>query len=199
MREAKVQTLSVEQYLKGELKAKVKHEYIAGQAYAMVGASRRHNLIAGSLYAALRQHIRSPCQVYMSDVKLRIQATYAFYYPGLMVACNPSDNKEYYLEQPQVIVEVLSDTTEAIDPREKWRAYQTLSSLREYLMLHQDTIAAELYLSDDKDAPWRHRNHGSQDDLQLPSIDFSISCDTSIKLPINRSHNPHLSPDELIE
>ena len=174
MREALVQTLSVEQYLKGELRARVKHEYIAGQVYAMVGASRRHNLIAGTLYTALQQHITSPCQVYMSDVKLRVQATDAFYYPDLMVVCDPSDNKEYYLERPQVIIEVLSDTTEAIDRREKWRAYQTLPSFREYLMLRQDTTGAELYLRDNKDAPWRQRDHGSEDNLQLPSIDFSI-------------------------
>ena len=137
--------LTEEQYLDMELVSPVKHEYIAGQIYAMTGASDAHNLIVGNLYIALRDHLRgSPCRVFMADVKLRVGATDAYYYPDLMVSCEKAANR-HYREQPVLIVEVLSESTARYDAGDKRRAYQGLESLREYVLIAQECMDVRVY------------------------------------------------------
>ena len=146
MRHAPQPLLSVDEYLEGELTSEVRHEYVAGVAYAMVGTSRRHNRIAGNLLTHLRAAARgSPCQVFMSDLKVRVPTADAFYYPDIAVTCDPGDDQEYYLERPCLIVEVLSPHTEAIDRREKLQAYRTLPSLQAYLLVSQEVPQVEIY------------------------------------------------------
>ncbi len=140
--------LPVEDYLQGEEHSDVRHEYIGGDVYAMVGASDRHNLIAGNLFAALHPHLRgTPCQLFMSDMKvrLRVASDDAFYYPDLVLACDPDDRAVYYRTRPCLIVEVLSETTERIDRREKLLAYTSIDSLQEYVLLSQNRVEAELH------------------------------------------------------
>ena len=149
--------LSIDEYLRGELESDIRHEYIAGETYAMVGASDRHGLIALNLATALRPAVRgTPCQVFMTDMKLRLVngGEEVFYYPDLLVSCDPQDRATYYRTRPCLIVEVLSETTQRIDRREKWLAYTTLESLREYLILSQDRREADLYRREDG---WRAR------------------------------------------
>jgi len=140
--------LSVEAYIEGELRSEVKHEYLAGEVYAMSGASAAHNLIAGNLFSALHQHLRGgPCRVFMSDMKVRIQHAREdyFYYPDVMVACQPNDTARYWREQPKLIVEVLSESTERVDTREKVFAFQTIPALEEYVLLAQDRREATVF------------------------------------------------------
>lgn len=140
--------LSVDAYIEGELHSEVKHEYLAGEVYAMSGASAAHNIIAGNLFSALHRHLRGgSCRVFMSDMKVRIQHAREdyFYYPDVMVACQPNDNARYWREQPKLIVEVLSESTERIDLREKFFAYQTLPALEEYMLLAQDKREATVF------------------------------------------------------
>lgn len=144
----KHQHLSVEDYIHGEEGSEVRHEYIGGEVYAMVGTSDRHNLIALNLATLLRPHIRgTPCRLFMSDMKvrLRVASDDAFYYPDLMLACDPDDRATYYRTHPCLIVEVLSDTTERIDRREKLLAYTSIDSLQEYVLLSQNSVEAELH------------------------------------------------------
>lgn len=151
------QPLTVDDYLAGEEASEIRHEYIAGEVYAMVGASDRHNLVAGNLFAALRPHVRGgPCQLFMADMKVRVAAAAqdAFYYPDLMLACDPADRHTYYRERPCLLVEVLSEATQRIDRREKLLAYTALPSLEEYLILSQDRPLAELHRRADD---WRVR------------------------------------------
>src|ERR1700678_3687060 len=106
--------LRVEDYLEGEQDSEIRHEYIGGVAYAMAGASDEHNLIAGSIYAALRQHLRGgPCRVFIAEVKtrLRIAKEDIFYYPDIMVTCDPRDTDPYCKCFPKVVIEVLSEST----------------------------------------------------------------------------------------
>jgi Uma2 family endonuclease len=175
MRQAQVEIISVDEYLEGERTAAERHEYVAGRIFAMVGASRRHNRICLNFATVLQDRLsENPCRVYMSDVKLRVETADAFYYPDLMVGCDPSDREPYFLRAPQVIVEVLSESTETIDRREKWIAYQTLPSLREYLLLDQHRPRAQMYLRQDLQAHWWQRDHGPEDRLELPSLGFGI-------------------------
>jgi Uma2 family endonuclease len=127
--------ISVDEYLAGEEASEVKHEYSAGSVYAMAGATREHNQIAGNIYSIFGQRLRgSPCQAFISDVKLRLHTMGddVFYYPDIMVGCDSRDTNRLYLLYPKVLVEVSSESTERLDRGEKRLAYQTLETLEEY-------------------------------------------------------------------
>ena len=113
---------------------------VNGQVYAMAGTSKRHNRIALNLAIALNSNAdKTPCEVYTSDIKVRIEQRKSFYYPDVMVGCDESDNiDEYYLEKPCLIIEVLSPSTENKDRTEKLLAYQDIDSLQAYMMVDQD-------------------------------------------------------------
>lgn len=133
--------VTVPEYLEGERTGEVRHEYVDGEVYAMVGASDRHGLIASALvFALIPAARRGRCQLFTSDMKVRLEigGQTLFYYPDLVLACDPDDRERYYRTRPCLIVEVLSETTERIDRREKLLAYQTLPSLKEYLLVAQD-------------------------------------------------------------
>lgn len=138
--------ISPEDYLTHERTSDVRHEYVDGEVYAMVGTSRRHNVIAGNLFATLRSTVRQRgCESYVSDVKVRVEAANAFYYPDLIVTCDPKDDDPYIVHAPSLIAEVLSDSTESIDRREKRVHYQTIPSLREFVLIAQDRRHIEVY------------------------------------------------------
>jgi Uma2 family endonuclease len=136
--------ITPDEYLEGEQYSDVKHEYVAGRLYAMVGASEPHNLIVGNLHAVLHTHLRGgPCRVLISDMKVRIADS--FYYPDVLVCCDEADKHPYYKTRPVLIVEVLSPSTEPRDTLEKRIAYQSLASLQEYALAAQDRLEVKVY------------------------------------------------------
>lgn len=166
--------IPVAEYLAGEESAEVRHEYLAGEIYAMTGASARHNLICLNLASELRSHLRGgPCQVFMADLKLhlRVNADDYFYYPDLMVACRSDDSASHYREHPRVIAEVLSESTERIDRREKFFAYQRIAALEEYVLVAQDRAELTIYR---RAAGWASTTLGAEDTLALASLDFRL-------------------------
>jgi Uma2 family endonuclease len=137
-------------YLEAERAAAVKHEYVAGAVFAMAGASKTHGLLAGNAFFALRAHLRGgPCRTWVADMKVRIAAASAYYYPDVVVSCDArdlaADAPQDYLEAPRLIVEVLSPATETIDRREKLIAYRRLDSLQEYVLIDQGRRWVEVY------------------------------------------------------
>ncbi len=130
--------LTPDEYLELEAQAAFKHEYIDGEAYAMAGASDAHVTISGNLFAVLRNHVRgSGCRVYIMDMKARIEQINRFFYPDVMVTCDDRDRATpLYKCFPRLIVEVLSDSTEAFDRGDKFADYQTLDSLQEYVLVN---------------------------------------------------------------
>lgn len=137
---------TVEDYLEAEKVSEVKHEYLGGIVHAMSGASRRHNRISGAIYARLASQLASgPCEIYVEGVKVHIRSAVSefFYYPDVMVGCDPDDGHEFYLENPCVIFEVASASTENTDRREKLIAYQSIASLQHYVIVAQDTMRVE--------------------------------------------------------
>ena len=174
------QTLvTVDDYLEGEQATEVKHEYLAGQVVAMGGASDKHGLIAGALYAALLPAARrKACQLFSAEMKVRVDhdGESYFYYPDLLLSCQPDDKESaYYRRHPCLLVEVLSPSTERIDTREKLFAYRLLPSLREYLLLRQDRGQADLYQWSDE-GRWQHHVLGQPDDaLALRCLDVAVS------------------------
>lgn len=169
--------ISVEDYLQGELHGDVRHEYVGGEIYAMGGASDRHNLIALNLATALRPHVRgTPCQLFMVDMKahLKVAGEDTFYYPDLMLACDPEDRATYYRTKPCLIVEVLSKTTERIDRHEKLLAYTRIESLQEYLLLSQDHMEAEIHRRQDD---W-HTHRFTTGNVAFTCLDLEIPLTT---------------------
>ncbi|MBN2887189.1 MAG: Uma2 family endonuclease [Chromatiaceae bacterium] len=136
-----------ESYLAWEREQHVKHEYQHGEVYAMVGARQEHVLVSGNFYSALKQRLRGgPCRVYVSDMKLRVAAADAFYYPDVMVSCDARDHAAmHYLEHPTLVVEVLSPGTSAFDRGEKARNYRLLPALRDYVLVDIEARSLEVY------------------------------------------------------
>ena len=146
--------VSVEEYLEGELHSQLRHEYVAGHVYAMAGASDDHNRIAGNIFSFLHSALRGkPCEPFINDMKAKIQLASAFYYPDVLVACDPADKEMYYRERPVVIVEVLSPETRRTDEREKATAYRLVSSIEAYLLVEQYRLRITVLHRADND--WR--------------------------------------------
>lgn len=167
--------ITVAQYLESEKNGTVRHEYLDGEVYAMSGASKRHNLISINLITQLRERLRGgPCQVFIVDVKVFIEPLNFFYYPDIVVACDPEDNDDYFVRRPVLVVEVESPSTAAIDRREKLMAYRKVDSLREYLRLSQDSISAEVHRRDDNGV-WWSEEVAADSELRLESVGLSVA------------------------
>jgi Uma2 family endonuclease len=140
----KLNLVSVEDYLKGELTSPCKHEYLGGIVYAMAGGRNAHNLIATNTIGALHVRLRGrPCRPFNSDTKVRVRlpTQVRFYYPDVSVVCRPNPQTDSYQDTPVVLFEVLSHQTRRIDEGEKKEAYLTIPSLNVYVMIEQDTAA----------------------------------------------------------
>lgn len=172
---ARLSSLSADEYLEAEQRSEVRHEYVAGSLFAMVGASRTHNLIVVNLTTALRTHLRGgPCRVFASDMKVRVNKTGAFYYPDLAVTCDPTDAAPLYLTRPVLIIEVLSPATEIIDRREKLMAYREIETLGEYVLVAQDRRQVEIYRRAAGDA-WEVDTYADSEEIRLNAVELSIA------------------------
>ena len=139
--------LSATEYLQIEKQATNKHEFVNGVVYAMAGASREHDLIAGDAFAAILGRVTLPCLTFTSDMKVRIRAVSdeCYYYPDTSVTCSDLDSGRYEITQPSLVVEVLSRSTESADRGYKFDHYRLLPSLQEYVLVHQDRARVEIY------------------------------------------------------
>lgn len=143
---AQPHALSVADYLRLEAHADTRHEYWAGELFAMAGGSERHALISMNTGVALANAARkSPCRVYGADMKLHIAAKNHFCYPDVMLLCSAGVRQAQFVEQPSLIVEVLSPSTAAYDRGLKFEHYRTIPALQYYLLLEQDRPHAELF------------------------------------------------------
>lgn len=172
------QTISESEYLALEARSTVRHEYIAGEVFAMTGASVRHNVIALNIATALRQHLRgSPCRALMEGVKLRLRKESSYFYPDVMVTCEPGlldlAADAQMVEAPVLVSEVLSPATEGIDRREKLRAYRTLPSLKEYALISQNEIRVELFRRRG-DIGWDVITYEPGDTVEFSGIEFAL-------------------------
>lgn len=127
--------ISADDYLEGERHTEIKHEYSGGVVTAMAGASRKHELVALNLATSIHSHLRGKgCRTFKSDMKVRAEVIGEdiFYYPDVMVACDPDDQDPYFVRRPRLIIEVLSDNASR-DRIEKFLVYQRIPSLEEYV------------------------------------------------------------------
>lgn len=158
-------------FLAWEAEQAEKHEFRAGEIFAMGGASDRHVTIAGNVFATLREQLRGgPCRTYIADMKLRVETADAFYYPDVMVTCNPADGeRSQHKGAPSLVVEVLSPSTEAFDRGAKFADYRQLPSLREYLLIEPVRGGLELFRRDAGDH-WVLHAFGPTETVELTSI-----------------------------
>lgn len=168
------QLLSPEQYLAVERASPIKHEYYRGEMFAMAGASRAHNLITFNLAAILGAQLRNrQCDAYVNDMRVKIPATDLFTYPDVVVTCEQprfEDNVLDTLVNPQVIIEVVSDSTESYDRGKKFEHYRCVELLREYLLVAQDRAHIDRYVRGDYGLWALNDADGLTSVLDLPTI-----------------------------
>ena len=157
-----------------EEKSEIKHEYIDGYVYAMAGANDPHVTITGNTFAMIRSHLRgSGCRVYFSDMKTRIDSLNRFYYPDVVVTCDPRDTQSQNQKKyPKLIIEVLSKSTEGFDRGDKFADYQQLESLEEYVLVSTKRQRLDCFRRN-QEGLWVLKSYsGEQDKFQLSSINF---------------------------
>ena len=176
MQAAEQLRFSAKDYLAWEETQAGKHEFVAGEVFAMVGARQDHVVVSLNIASALKQRLRgTPCRAYVSDLKLKIEAVDAFFYPDVMVSCHPRDlDNQQFISNPSLIVEVLSDSTADYDRGGKFVAYRKLESLKEYLIVDIDARRVECFRRT-ADNDWLLHDYVGEVDCQLSSLGVSLS------------------------
>ena len=160
-----------QQYLQDEISREIRHELIAGELYAMAGASKNHQRIAGNLYVAFSQHLKNTdCEAFTADIK--VKAGSHFFYPDVLVVCDDSTENEYYTDCPVIIIEVLSRSTCQKDRTTKRFAYLNLPSLLEYVLIEQDFVDIEVLRKQDD---WKSTHYFAEDTVHFTSLNLKIA------------------------
>lgn len=172
----KLNLISIEDYLAGELVSPIKHEYLGGVVYAMAGARNVHTIIASNILVALGSRLRGRrCRALNSDSKIRVRLPthVRFYYPDTSVVCRPNPPNESFQDEPAAIFEVLSSTTRRTDIGEKKDAYLTIPSLGVYVLVEQESAAVVVHRRTEQGFV-REVYEGLDAILPLPEIDAEL-------------------------
>jgi Uma2 family endonuclease len=175
---SKFNYITPDEYLEMEEKSEIKHEYIDGYVYAMAGANDPHVTITGNAFAMIRSHLRgSGCRVYFSDMKARIDSLNRFYYPDVIVTCDPRDTQSQNQKRfPKLIIEVLSKSTEGFDRGDKFADYQQIESLEEYVLINTKSQRLDCFRKEE--GRWFLETYSRvQENFQLSSINFEGKFD----------------------
>jgi Uma2 family endonuclease len=170
--------ISPEEYLEIERQSKTRHEYRCGLVYAMAGGSDNHDRIAFNLLKLIDNHLGdlTECRFHSGNVKVNYEGDF-YYYPDAFVTCDPRDRDDRYIKRyPRLITEVLSFSTEEFDQDEKFKDYQKLSSLEEYVLISQETQQVECRRRT-VTGTWETTVYGEGDRVMLQSIglEFAIA------------------------
>ncbi len=170
-----VSRMDFEAYLDWEELQTEKHEFVRGEIFAMAGARREHVTVSLNLAAALKGHLRGgACRVYMADMKLRVEAADASFYPDVMVTCDRRDHAaDRELRHAMLVVEVLSESTAAYDRGDKFADYRKLDSLREYAIVDIDARRVECFRRNAENH-WVLYEFAGNETCEFASIDFGI-------------------------
>ncbi|HQX48329.1 MAG TPA: Uma2 family endonuclease [Planctomycetaceae bacterium] len=189
--------LTAEQYLAIERAAQFRSEFFRGEMFAMVGASRKHNLIAVSVASELHRQFKDrKCEVYQSDMRVKVNATGLYTYPDVVATCDEprfEDDHVDTLVNPKVIVEVLSPSTELWDRGKKFEHYRNIPSLRECVLISQDHVLVEKFAIN-ADGEWALRDYRTLEDvLVLDSISCQIKLsDIYARIEFTESAEPEI-------
>ncbi|KLR59333.1 MAG: Uma2 family endonuclease [Acidovorax sp.] len=186
-------------YLAWEAEQSTKHEYHDGEVFAMAGASDAHVTVAGNVYMALRNHLRgSPCSVFISDMKLRVEEDNAFFYPDVFVTCADSDRGQSHSKSaPVLVVEVLSPATSAYDRGAKFAAYRKLPTLREYALIDPERLSLDLFRRDGDSKRWVLHPIEAGGHVEWASVGLQVPLEALYEdVPITTGPQPHPAPDQ---
>jgi Uma2 family endonuclease len=187
--------MSVDEYLAWEPLQETRYEYVHGEVLAMTGGTIPHNDIAINLLTILLPQIRAEgCRLNMADVKLQIDTSGLYYYPDLIVSCDPRDlNARKFIQFPKLIVEVLSPGTADKDRGDKFRDYQSIPTLQEYLLIDSEKISAECYRRGEG-RMWLYYPYTARDAIDLESVGISVSIE-QLYIGIDFSQSPTNPPN----
>jgi Uma2 family endonuclease len=172
------QKMTAAEYLEWEAKQEFRHEYVDGEILAMTGGSLPHNDIALNFYRALYPHVRQRgCRVNVSDAKVQARKNSRYFYPDVVISCNPDDLKSReFIQQPKVIVEVLSPGTANYDRTKKLKYYRQIPSLQEYILVDSEEIAVEVYRRGEGKM-WLYYEYEAGEVISLESIGFECAIE----------------------
>jgi len=158
---------SPDEYLRHERLSPTKHEYRNGEVVAMAGASITHNRLVFNCAASLGPQLRgTACSGFNSDLRVRAPGARSYCYPDMVIVCGEEefyDDKFDTLLHPVAIIEVLSPSTESHDRGDKFAAFRTIESLRDYILISQDLMRVEHFARTDDNA-WILRAYEKPED-----------------------------------
>jgi Uma2 family endonuclease len=168
---------TVEEYLALEEGSEIRHEYFAGEIFAMAGADVSHNLIGLNLAASFRQSLRGrPCKVLMEGVQLAVEEGRHYTYPDVMITCDPDDQRaKRILHAPVLLIEVLSPSTAEYDRGRKFKQYQKLLSLKHYLLVSQTSWLVEWYRREENNIWSITSLVEAADALAIPELNIDLT------------------------
>ncbi|MCA0241699.1 MAG: Uma2 family endonuclease [Proteobacteria bacterium] len=166
-------SMSAEEFLAWEAGQADKHEFVAGEVFAMVGAVANHVTVSLNLAVALRQHLRgAPCRTFMSDMKLRVDQD--FFYPDVFVTCGAADaTAVQFMSEAKLVAEVLSVSTASYDLGAKFEAYRRLPTLAEAMFVNIEARRADVFRKG-ADGLWVLHPFGQGETVQLASVALDI-------------------------
>lgn len=170
---------TVEEYLRQEETALERHEYLAGQIFAMSGGTPTHALIASRIIIEIGVQLRGTgCRIRGADMRIRTAPSGLYTYPDAVISCQPEQVESNALVNPVAIVEVLSGSTRDYDRGAKFERYREIPSFVEYLIIGQDRVYVEHHVREGQhsDAVWTMREYTSLSDLvSLSSVPARLS------------------------
>lgn len=159
----------------------VRHEYVAGEVFAMAGGTPEHAALAGAFGGQLHLQLRgSPCRVYSADLQISVRSAEVTTYADVSVVCDPRQHDPdapSCVVNPRVVIEVLSPSTERYDREQKRLYYQQLESLREYVLVAHDQRRVEVWHRGGADEEWARTTYGPSEVATLASIGCSVPID----------------------
>jgi len=170
-------TMTVEEYFRFEETSPIKHEYVAGEVYAMSGATARHNRIVFSILGRLFPMTRrNPCDVFVSDMRMQV-ARDRYYYPDLAIVCTPVAESAVVARDPRVVIEVTSPSTARIDRGEKLDAYRSISTLQAYLIVDHRRRRVERHWRPALGGEWEREEIVGEGRVRIPCLDVELTLD----------------------
>lgn len=176
----KKSVMTPDEYLAFERNSEIRHEYFDGEIFAMVGASLNHNRINRNIIRRLENQLEgSPCEAFISDMRVKVDQLNKYTYPDIVIVCGDiklEDEKFDALLNPTVIIEILSDSTEAYDRGTKFQHYRLIPSLQEYILVSQHSCLVEKYVRSDEEK-WVY---SSYENMQKAMSIESVKCELMI-------------------
>jgi len=171
--------ITAEEYFEIEEAAEYKSEYYHGEMFAMSGALVNHNLIAMNVSAGLHNLLKdSDCFVFPSDIRVELDRARHYAYPDVSVVCGDircADGRKDTIVNPVLIIEVLSESTQEYDRGLKFKAYQNIPSLKEYILIDQYSCCVEHFFKDAAGGWLSEKYDKPEDTLKLRSVDAELS------------------------